>query len=389
MLNTKIIGAVQGSLIGDAAAMGLHWIYDTKRIKEVAGDFPEFLPPDPKHYQGVMGVFAHKDRPIGSLTRYGATVELTARHLAHNKGAFIPSIASDEFLDTFGYGGTFTGYIDHPAEGSLDNIRHRNKEIEKTLQSLAGKMPFPWLIQIQPVIKRVASRPSLEGWEEALADSLKALTDISLSQEQISLLGEKIQDVHNLYGGETGVSDFQLPLLAQIIPVALLLASQEREDPLFTEEIHRAAQLTHVDKSALKVADFTGYLLGDLLREKPLREAIEGKFPLLPENLVSKVKLALSQPWEGIEKGAEQFGMSCVLNQGLPLALHTLLHSSSYSEAVRRTILAGGDSCGRGILVGALAGLLWDVGTPQGIPQEWIRKVPAAGAIRKALESIV
>ena len=57
---------ILGALVADAASMGLHWIYDQARIKDVALDAPEFMQPDPKNYDGVPAYFAHRNRAAGA-----------------------------------------------------------------------------------------------------------------------------------------------------------------------------------------------------------------------------------------------------------------------------------------------------------------------------------
>ena len=70
-----------------------------------------------------------------------------------------------------------------------------------------------------------------------------------------------------------------------------------------------------------------------------------------------------------------EIGMSCNLEFGLPGALHILQHSSSYQQAVRTNILAGGDSCGRAIVIGAVAGAVYGAEGNNGIPAQWITKL--------------
>ena len=49
-----------------------------------------------------------------------------------------------------------------------------------------------------------------------------------------------------------------------------------------------------------------------------------------------------------------------------------LKHSGSYCDAVERNILAGGDSAGRSILIGAIMGRVHGVATQTGIPLSWV-----------------
>jgi ADP-ribosylglycohydrolase len=55
--------AVLGALVGDAAAAGLHWIYDTDDVRRRGGAEPEFRPPASNRY--------HARRRAGQGTHYG------------------------------------------------------------------------------------------------------------------------------------------------------------------------------------------------------------------------------------------------------------------------------------------------------------------------------
>jgi hypothetical protein len=58
----RILSGMMGVAVADAAALGLHWIYDIKQIKDVGGDAPEFIDPDQKNYHGVPSYFAHPEK---------------------------------------------------------------------------------------------------------------------------------------------------------------------------------------------------------------------------------------------------------------------------------------------------------------------------------------
>jgi len=58
---------------------------------------------------------------------------------------------------------------------------------------------------------------------------------------------------------------------------------------------------------------------------------------------------------------ANHFGMPCHMKQGLPVAWHLLKHAPDFTSVVRDNIRCGGDSCGRSMAVGSIAGLLFGV----------------------------
>ena len=75
--------AVLGALVADSAALGLHWLYDPQRIAIIeASKGLAFLQPDPAHYEGAKGYFAHGRKMVGESTSYGETCLLMLRHLA-------------------------------------------------------------------------------------------------------------------------------------------------------------------------------------------------------------------------------------------------------------------------------------------------------------------
>jgi ADP-ribosylglycohydrolase len=65
-------GAILGALVGDAAAMGLHWIYDMDEVRRRGSSAPEFQPP---------GQYHARRRP-GDLTHYGDHAMVVLESLA-------------------------------------------------------------------------------------------------------------------------------------------------------------------------------------------------------------------------------------------------------------------------------------------------------------------
>ena len=76
--------AVVGALVGDAASMGLHWLYDQERILQVAGFEPEFRSPNESDYQD-KGYFAHQGKSAGDQSQYGAQLLAMVDSLVDNQ----------------------------------------------------------------------------------------------------------------------------------------------------------------------------------------------------------------------------------------------------------------------------------------------------------------
>lgn len=114
----KARAAITGALVADAATMGFHWLYDQSRIKDIAGAAPEFRAPNRADYAD-NGYFAHEGKMPGAPSQYGAQMLVMARSIARS-GAYDADEYAAEFRATFGYGGTWIGYIDRPTRATLD-----------------------------------------------------------------------------------------------------------------------------------------------------------------------------------------------------------------------------------------------------------------------------
>lgn len=58
-MNDRARSAILGALVGDAAAMGLHWIYDMDEVRRRGGGAPEFQVPGQYHARRHPGDFTH------------------------------------------------------------------------------------------------------------------------------------------------------------------------------------------------------------------------------------------------------------------------------------------------------------------------------------------
>ena len=278
--------ALMGALVGDAATLGLHWIYDPERIAQVGGDNPAFVPIDQANYEGVRAFFAHGARKNGDLSQYGETLSL-ALNILSSKGEFDVESYQDAYLAHFGAGGSYQGYIDRPTRGTVDNI-------------LADKR-----------------HPS-------------------------------------------GIDDDQHPAIATL-PA---LVARYHKTPDFHAKVTEAVQVTNVNKDADHYSTIFVDLLGDVLSGTALDQALVAaakRDPLL--------QAALDTDETDSTAYGEITGRPCHLSQGMPLAFHVLSNTDSYQSAIEANIRAGGDSCGRAIMIGSLAGASYGL---TAIPLEWM-----------------
>ena len=133
--NTPILGAktmtsrnttacLLGALVADAAALGLHWIYDPARIDMVATARSQaaFTPLNPANFAGVPSYFVHAQRAPGALTQYGEVLNLGIQSLIATKSQLSEEAFQKAYAAHFGPGGTYIGYIDRPTRGTLANL---------------------------------------------------------------------------------------------------------------------------------------------------------------------------------------------------------------------------------------------------------------------------
>jgi len=84
---------------------------------------------------------------------------------------------------------------------------------------------------------------------------------------------------------------------------------------------------------------------------------------------------ALSFKNETTLEVTKQLGMNCNLECGIPSVIHNLSQQNTFTESIKQNIYAGGDSCGRAILLGAVLGNSYGIAGEKGIPQAWIDKL--------------
>lgn len=299
--------ALIGALVADAAALGLHWLYDVECLAREASDTPEYRTPDADVYTDADGYFAHGGKSAGENSQYGTVLKIMLLCLHWSNGALNERNFQHRYQQWFGYGGLWQGYIDHPTRDTLTNIMHGT---------------------ISP----------------------------------------------------SGADDEQLPALATVPAVV----ARVRNPTELLSLIDRAVRLTNNNDLAVEVAQHAAVILYDLLEGSTPQQAL-GRAGILPETIGEIYAQLIDSSGDPALMGGIA-GRACNLDQGYPLLLGLLHHTHTFTDAVRANILAGGDSCGRAITLGALAGAYYGIGGNKGIPLDWIARLKQTDGVFAAID---
>lgn len=282
--------ALAGALVADAAAMGLHWMYDQEQIKIVneSGDVL-FRQPDANIYAGKRGAFAHKVKVSGQLSHYGESARVVGQLMVNNE--YSCELHRQHFFESFGPCGHYSGYAD------------------KATKSLIAK---------------------------------------------IIIDGDEIADA-------SGMNDNQMPAICVVS--GLFSAGQS------VEVVEKAAKVisSNVDVAASAVAVYN--CLTHIEQGTELSEALTLTANAMNGTIGDLLKEALSIEDYAPEKTAKHFGLACYIDHAMPVIWYILKHATDFESAIRDNIRCGGDSCGRSMALGAIAGLVF------GVPEHLIAKM--------------
>ncbi|XP_019643438.1 PREDICTED: crystallin J1A-like [Branchiostoma belcheri] len=309
-VSARAVAAVVGALVADAAAQGLHWVYDLEKLDAaVGGKDPEFHSPSACPFYTT---------DTGTNTAYGDQTFVLLESLAQCKGLDVSDL-QQRFYKFFGPGTAFdTGdQKTRPIKGPW-----RNGSIKAFLASMEAKKEntgsdtdtqADGAAKVAPLVALYAGQPDMLAKVEA-AVRVTQNHQVALSA---ALANARILEAFILNGKQEGVVE------------ALMEELGKQKGPGITGQ----------DETVLKQ-------IREVQEQKPLGKP--------HREVVNKV-----------------FGSSCALPKQFQAALHCVLTHTDYVSAVRATILAGGDNASRAGFVGACFGAL---GGLDGIPTEWKEK---------------
>lgn len=372
---------VMGAFVADAAALGFHWLYDQQRIRELAPESPQFHPINKRDYADVAGYFAHEVRRDGDLSQYGEQFWTLVKSLSETAGVFSQTHYGKTFRDHFGYGGRYVGYIDRPTRDTLDNITRD----EAALLARANDLPFGGTAQEHTALLSKVKSYSQTLTGAALRKRLQSVIgDTENNAESIThafALCDLIEQKNDFHGAD----DQQLPALSKLPALAVLNALQDN----YLATVESAVRVTNNNDTAVHYATATARLLKHLYDGRSLDDAIADCRAQADAAIATSFSKIDSATGLTTADAVKEFGMACDLDYAFPSILFILQNTSSYEEAVIANIYAGGDSCGRAIIIGAAAATLYSSKPSNGIPVTWVEKLNDAHELNALTQELV
>lgn len=376
----RISAALAGGWVADAASLGLHWLYDPKRIREVGGEAPEFLPPRASYFEGAFGFFAHGGKVLGDISHYGAATAVLLDSLLATGGELIIRDYQRRFRDCFGPGGSWCGYIDFPTRMTLDNLKAAEQEAisqgQQAEATVLSEEQRRILVQkVLPYTRRLSG--------DALDEPVRRAIALTYDDAEVQEAGVRM--AHTLDRNlppASGADDQQLPAISKLPPLVACYAG--RTD--LGRMVNAAVRVTNNNDQAVAWAQCIAVLLEAQFQGINLREALNLAQEKAPDPGALRDARGMSH-LDG-EAAGERFGRTCYLNEAVPVIFHILAHAGSFTEAIRANILCGGDSCGRAWVIGPAMAARHGVGGDHGIPLSWLARVTDGSRVLADIENL-
>lgn len=292
---------VLASFAADSLALGVHWIYDTEKIKKDFGRVDALRKPLPGSY--------HPTKEKGEFTHYGDQTFVLLESIAA-QGGFDLSDFSERWQDLFK---TYRGYFDQATKMTLENLA-QGKAIE-----------------------------------------------------------------------EAGSSSTDLSGAGRIAP---LIFHYHKDPETLVKAARAQTQMTHNNPLVIDSAEFFARICCKVLEGtspiKAMTEVAAHRFEGLP--MPAWVKEGIESTGKDSVSTIARFGQSCHTDEAFPGVVHLIAkYENDLKEALVQAVMAGGDSAGRGLMVGMVLGAhLGD----KGLPKEWVSGLKRGSDILRLLEQI-
>lgn len=304
------------------------------------------------------------------------------------------------YMASFGPCGTFVGYADGATKGTILNMLLRARDEENIINgrlteaSITDPNVKGFSRQLKGIIaKTLAAHPEVAPGSGAAADFISAAVTAEakaairdITETASAALVDIATKLGDLASQPLGANDSQTNSLAKVVVVAAAYAGHSRFQHLVAESITATANTedsvmwgtfaAHVIEAVVlgaSIADAISACICHL--HMPHRALAESALHAGKEDAVDGGKAVSAGEVEARIKG---FGHGCALSSGIPIALYLATRhgkGSSYAAAIKDNMGAGGDTTGRGTLLGALLAADYEGSADSGLPSEWLSKM--------------
>ncbi len=184
---------------------------------------------------------------------------------------------------------------------------------------------------------------------------------------------------------DAGSSSTDLSGAARIAP---LIYRYHKEPEMLVKAARAQTRMTHNNPLVMDGAEFFARVCCKVLEgtapTKAMIEVAEARFKGFP--LFGWVKEGLGSAGEDSVSVIARFGQSCHTDDAFPGVVHLIAkYEKDLKEALVQAVMAGGDSAGRGLMVGMVLGAhLGD----QTLPKEWVSGLKRGADISRLLQHI-
>jgi ADP-ribosylglycohydrolase len=308
---------------------------------------------------------------------YGEALLVTLRSLVA-KGGWSAFDFTAKYYASFGPGGTYTGYVDSATKGTIRNLMAVQQQRDAAIHPPAG---FTDGAVASAVFSRLpALAESLSGDAlSAAAEALVTEANPAASAEAYAYARAAAAKIEELHGSYPGSDDNQSNVLAKLPAIVGRYAGHRQ----LLHVVVEAARQTANNDDAITWTTFAARVLEAVILGATIKDAVHTNLVHLEQPYRAAVEHAakLVDEEDSYVVGVGKLGQSCSLANVVPAAIYLALRHEAkptYTEAIRENMLAGGDSNGRAMLLGALvaastAGTATAPGA--GIPADWVARV--------------
>ena len=172
----------------------------------------------------------------------------------------------------------------------------------------------------------------------------------------------------------SGIDDDQNPAVSRLPAIVGRYHKATNLHEVIADSMH----VTNVNDVALSYSLALADAVSRVLSGESVQDALHAAAQSADASIKPDLVNALSTEETDSTEFAGLVGRACHLPTSGPVMFHILKHANSYRDAIDRNILAGGDSAGRAICIGAIMGCAHGVEEPTGIPLDWVLKMKDA-----------